>query len=139
MRQKRFLSRYFYKPSRKYLNQNDLVYCNGKYHLISYSRDSNGILFPYILTSFNESEIIEEQCVGINDKNNTLIYENDIVELDDSVDFSNAIIEWDDKTGCWNIRTSDTIYTFDNLYGNDLSIIGNVNLNKDLIEDFYNE
>lgn len=82
------------------------------------------------------SQFVEiEQCTGVKDESEDLIYENDIVELDDGTELVNAVIEWDNNAGCWNIRTSDTIYTFDNLYGNEMRVIGNIHENADLLEN----
>ena len=80
-------------------------------------------------------DFIKEQCTGLKDESEDLIYENDIVELDDGTELVNAVIEWDNNAGCWNIRTSDTIYTFDNLYGNEMRVIGNIHENPDLLEN----
>lgn len=78
--------------------------------------------------------LIIEQCTGLKDKNGKLIYENDIVELYDSTELVNAVIKWDGNAGCWDIKTTDTIYTFDNLYGNEMQIIGNIHENPELME-----
>ena len=77
-----------------------------------------------------------EQCTGIKDESGDLIYENDIVELDDNTEMVYAVIEWDNNAGCWNIRTSDKIYTFDNLYGNEIRVVGNIHQNPKLLENF---
>lgn len=75
-----------------------------------------------------------EQCTGIRDKNGKLIYENDVVDLDDSETY--AVVKWGEEDGCWRIITCEnTIYTFDNLYGYELTIYGNIHENADLLEN----
>lgn len=77
---------------------------------------------------------VVEQCTGIKDKNGKLIYEGDIVDLDDSETY--AVIKWGEEDGCWRIITCEnTIYTFDNLYGYELTICGDIHENADLLEN----
>lgn len=81
---------------------------------------------------FSTDESLIEQCTGIKDSNGDLIYEGDIVEFDG--DFCGDIA-WDEDAGCWAIRTiENTIYTFDNLYGYELTVIGNIHENPELLE-----
>ena len=96
----------------------------------------NGMeVFDYMRGVSNPDRYILEQCTGLNDKNGKLIYEGDIVEFDG--DF-HGDIAWDEDAGCWAIRTTEnTIYTFDNLYGYELEIVGNIHENADLLEKSY--
>lgn len=83
--QDRFKSRFFHKPSGKYLNSQSLVYCNGCYEQVADRQLPNGTYQAYILATYNTFEIIEEQCAGLKDKNNRFFYEGDIVEYYDYI------------------------------------------------------
>ena len=86
-----------------------------------------------LVCTYNDDTCVLEQCTGLKDKNGKLIYENDIVDLDDSETY--ATIEWGEQDGCWRIVTiENNIYTFDNLYGYELAVCGNIHENADLFE-----
>lgn len=121
----RFRFRVWYNEQKKYLSVNDISDAEIDVAFEVHAKD--------LRLRCGKAYSIE-QSTGFFDKAGQLIYENDIVELDDGVEPVNAVIEWDDDAGCWAIVTAeDTIYTFDNLYGNELEVVGNKKENKDLL------
>jgi uncharacterized phage protein (TIGR01671 family) len=119
-------------------DKNNKVYFGGSYGVSYYMTDSeiDGDLYcrqcdgPFELSKDND--FIVEQCTGLKDKNGELIYEGDVVDLDDSETY--AVIQWGEEDGCWRIITCEnSIYTFDNLYGYELTICGNIHENADLL------
>lgn len=118
----RFRFRVWDKRLNRYLGNNDptqMLLENGNLAYL----DDEGMKFYEV-----------EFCTGLKDKNGKLIYENDVVDLDDSETY--AVVKWGEEDGCWRIITCEnTIYTFDNLYGYELTIYGNIHENADLLEN----
>lgn len=69
---------------------------------------------------------IFEQCTGLKDKNGKLIYEGDIILVDDN----KCPVEWDSENARYNVVGYGEIAY---LNYNEIEIIGNINENADLL------
>lgn len=72
------------------------------------------------------------QYTGVDDKNETKIFEADIVYISDSDE--RGIIKWDEDTARFIISMEGIDADFDNYWGKDLEVIGNIYDNPDLCE-----
>lgn len=88
--------------------------------------------------TFEEDEIIIEQCVGLKDKNGKLIYEGDIFEAEvlNSFDGDELIgkrirgqVSWFDIEGCFSFASYQPSDLFE------IEVIGNIHENKNLLEN----
>jgi uncharacterized phage protein (TIGR01671 family) len=76
------------------------------------------------------------QFTGLKDKNGKEIYEGDIIILPDEDDDEYFVIEWDDDTARFAIvQHGSTMCDFDNYYGKELCIIGNIYENPELLKE----
>lgn len=80
---------------------------------------------------FDTEDMILMQYTGFNDRWGKEIYENDIVYV--SGEDENAIIEWDEETARFIIHFDGWIADFDNYYGKELEIMGDIYNNPELL------
>lgn len=80
---------------------------------------------------FDTEDMILMQYTGFNDRCGKEIYENDIVYV--SGEDENAIIEWDEETARFIIHFDGWIADFDNYYGKELEVMGNIYNNPELL------
>lgn len=74
--------------------------------------------------------VIPEQCTGLKDKNGRLIYENDLIKIDDDV----AVINWSDYYARFMLESSEDIFDFERSYAEECEVIGNIHENANLLE-----
>lgn len=70
------------------------------------------------------------QYTGVSDRNGIKIFEGDIVDV--FKDDERGIIKWDDDTARFIISMDGVVTDFDNYWGKDLEVVGNIYDNPDL-------
>ena len=79
-------------------------------------------------------EYVIMQYTGKKDKNETKIFEGDIV-LVDEYEQEIAIIKWDEECGNFYFESDNLYLTFDEYYANELEVVGIIYQNPELLGD----
>jgi uncharacterized phage protein (TIGR01671 family) len=87
-------------------------------------------IYDRIAYNHIEDGMVFEQCTGIKDRNGKLIYENDLIKIDDDV----AVINWSDYYARFMLESSEDIFDFERSYAEECEVIGNIHENADLIK-----
>ena len=130
MENSRFKFRVWDKQDECYAYSNnsdvDLLYIetDGNLTYGVYSNDYEDMIY------IPESEVIIEQCTGLKDKNGQLIYEGDLIKIDDDV----AVIKWSDYYARFMLESSEDNFDFETTYAEECKVIGNIHENKELLK-----
>ena len=86
-----------------------------------------------------QENLCVEQCTGLKDKNGRLIYEGDIVLLDDKDSFENPIktvVRWAEENASFGLfRSHNLYYGFSYYESKNFEVIGNIHENPELLEE----
>lgn len=85
--------------------------------------------FGYMVDDIYKNGYIVEQCTGLKDKNGKLIYEGDIILVEDKY---KCPIEWEAENARYNVIGYGEIAY---LNYNEIEVIGNIHENPELLED----
>ena len=130
--QDRFRFRCFNNFQNKIFEVKNISYIDGIVKRIEVQDEERILIFDEWQNNIDNTFLI--QCTGIKDKNGKLIYEGDIVEiLGDEIPY---VIEYDEDRARFVIDSEiDRVCCdFDNYYGYELEIIGNIYENDELLQ-----
>lgn len=92
--------------------------------------DSGNPLYGRLAYNHAKDGRIFEQCTGLKDKNGKLIYENDLIKIDDDI----AVIKWSDYYARFMLESQEDNFDFETTYSEECEVIGNIHENADLLE-----
>lgn len=112
------------------LPQNE--HLNGRW-IYGYLADENYINSPELEGEFLVDKDTVGQYIGIEDKNGKEIYEKDIVLIGREDEY--FVVEWDGDTARFVMNSEILTVDFDNYWGYQVEVIGNVYENSDLLKE----
>ncbi len=105
---------------------------NGRW-VYGYLADENYINSPELEGEFLVDKDTTGQYIGIKDKNGKELYEKDIVLIDGEDEY--FVVGWDSDTARFVMNSETLTVDFDNYWGYQVEIIGNVYENADLLKE----
>lgn len=128
-----FNLRLYSKKSKEYVYINLISYEDGE---ISYLDIIDPCIGLYdIEISVNElgKNYILERCTGIKDKNGVLIYDNDIVKVNEWYGEDTAQVKYIKFSTCYKLINKHNNCLMSLFTSDEMRIIGNIHQNKDLL------
>lgn len=116
----RFIFRVWDEDDKKFIKDFFSIGNGGKVHFINIEE------WEIIRTS--EDDVIE-QYIGLTDKNDKHIYENDIIDLYGKI----YRIVWDNDFACFSIKSKNSMHTISDI--SQSIVIGNIHENPELLEE----
>ncbi len=95
--------------------------------------DENYINSPELEGKFLVDKDTLGQYIGVKDKNEKEIYEKDIILIDGEYEY--FVVEWDSDTARFVMNSETLTVDFDNYWGHQVEIVGNVYENADLLKE----
>ncbi len=105
--------------------------------IYGYLADENYINSPELEGEFLVDKDTVGQYIGIKDKNGNEIYEKDIVLIDGEDEY--FVVEWDNDTARFVMNSETLTVSFDNYWGYQVKVTGNMYKNADLLKEAGNE
>lgn len=96
-----------------------------------------GVINEYLKQPDYLKEYEYMQYIGVPDKSGKEIYEKDIVLIDGEDEY--FVVEWDNDTAKFVMNSETLTVDFDNYWGYQVEVVGNVYENADLLKEAGNE